>query len=338
MKTLRRGLVSLLVAGVLLAGLMAWGGVEVADLARALGQLSLATYASALALHAALYLLRALRFQVLIPPALRPSFGRTTAVSAAHSLAAFVLPAKIGEAAFVVYARDVCGLPAAVGLAALVVSRLLDLASLAAGCSIACFALRAAGLYPAIDWFVPVGAALAAIAVVFCVASARGDLVVRRLARGSRALRLDRSALAARLLGRVEEVARALRDAGGEGRLLAAGLVSLPIWIAIFLFCAVLARGLGLDPATPLAEATFASSLAILTSLLPISAFANFGTLEAGWVVGFGILGVPRDLALATGTGLHLVQLVNVAAFGLLGHVAIGVLSRATRAGAREPT
>jgi hypothetical protein len=63
--------------------------------------------------------------------------------------------------------------------------------------------------------------------------------------------------------------------------------------------------------------------LAILTSLIPVSAFANFGTLELGWVLGFGVLGIPRDLALATGLGLHAVQLVHIVALGLISHAVL---------------
>jgi hypothetical protein len=50
-----------------------------------------------------------------------------------------------------------------------------------------------------------------------------------------------------------------------------------------------------------------------------------------GWVLGFGLLGVPRDVALATGTGLHLVQLANVVVLGVLGHVGMGLASRRGR-------
>jgi hypothetical protein len=45
-------------------------------------------------------------------------------------------------------------------------------------------------------------------------------------------------------------------------------------------------------------------------------------------VLGFGILGVPKDIAVATGLGLHIVQLANVIALGLLGHVVMGALRK----------
>jgi hypothetical protein len=69
--------------------------------------------------------------------------------------------------------------------------------------------------------------------------------------------------------------------------------------------------------------------MAMAMTMLPLSAFASFGTLEAGWVVGFGVVGVGRELALATGAGLHLVQLVNAVGLGVVGHVVMGMCARA---------
>jgi glycosyltransferase 2 family protein len=324
LRTLTRIGLSLVLAAVLLAPLFVWGGLDVHELAATWKQLTWSVYLSSLGLHVALYFLRAVRFRVLMPPDERPAFLPFLSVCASHTMAAFVLPAKIGEATFVVYSKEVCGVSAATGIASLVVSRVLDLATLAAGFAIACFVLDATGAYPAIGWFRAVGAGLAVFSVFGFFVSARGDLLVGVAAAVTRMLRLDRFAAGRKSLAKATEIAAALRLAGGQGRLLTASLVSIPIWIVVFVFCAVLARGLGLPPETSLAQATFGASLAILTSLIPISAFANFGTLEAGWVLGFGVLGIPKDLAAATGLGLHVVQLVNIVAIGVVGHVAMG--------------
>jgi uncharacterized membrane protein YbhN (UPF0104 family) len=327
-RTLRRVILSLLLAAVLLVPLFLWGGVDARDLENTWGRLSVGTYLAALGLHAAMYLLRTLRFRILLPQSERPPFGPFLAVCSAYTMAAFVLPAKIGEATFVLYANQVCGVSASSGIAALVVSRLLDLATLSGGFSIACFVLQATHAYPNIAWFAFAGTMLAGVSIACFMLSARGDLLLRLAAWLVGILGMGRSAVGKKLIGSSAHVAAALRVAGGGPRLAAATLVSIPIWASIFLFCAVLARGLGLPENVTLAGATFGASLAILTSQIPISAFASFGTLEAGWVLGFGVLGVPKDIAVATGLGLHIVQLANVIAFGLLGHLAMGALRK----------
>ncbi len=332
MKLSLRLALSLAVAVGLLSVLMALGGVAPSDLLAGLKRLSFETYACALGLHAALYVLRALRFRVLLPAGRRPAFGRLLSITASYTMAALILPAKLGEASFVVYADRAAGVPAAEGVACLLVSRLLDFATLALGMSVACLVLWGTHAYPQLPWLGPLGAALFPVSLILFGASARGDLLVRATAHVSRHLGLARSGPGAKLLAGGERLATALRAAGTKGRLLGAALLSLPAWGCVFLFCAVLARGLGLPPETSLAQATFGSGLAILTSLLPVSAFANFGTLEAGWVLGFHALGVSTDLAYSTGVGLHLVQLANAVLLGLLGHVGMALAAERPQA------
>lgn len=318
-----RTLLSLAVAAALLVALFRWGGLEPEELARTLGRLSPATYLAALALHLAIYALRAERFRQLMPPASRPGFGGTLVVSSAHNLAAYVLPAKTGEATFVVYMKGLCGVPGSEGLASLLVSRLLDLTVVVGSIALASLAIgMGAGEERA--WLVPLGAGLLAVAALFGVLCARSRWLVHGFLAVARVARLDRSRIGKRLAGKAEVVGQALSRAGSEGRLLAGALISVPLWVGVFLFYAVLARGLGLGDWASLAQAAFGSGLAVVANLLPINGFAGFGTQETGWVVGFGLLGVPRDLALSTGVGVHLVQLFNVVLFGLLGHLAMG--------------
>lgn len=323
----RRIFLSLLLAALLLALLAWWGGVGPVELVDSLRALPPRTFLLALALHTAIYLLRALRFRILLPAASRPSFGHVLAVSSAHNLAAYVLPAKTGEASFVVYLKALCGVRGAESLASLLLSRLLDLATLAGGVGAAALALALLEGGASRAWALPVGGALLAAALALGLLCLRSELVPAGARALARILRLDRAGLGARLAAATEQVAAALREAGRGGRLFAGALVSLPLWLGVFLFYAVLARGLGID--VDLAHATFGSGLAIAANLLPVNGLAGFGTQEAGWVVGFGLLGVPRDLALASGLGAHLVQLANVILFGLLAHLALGLLPRA---------
>jgi hypothetical protein len=328
MRSLVRVAASLLVAALLTGAVLVWSGVSLEECAAALGRLTFGAWATAFALHVTLYLLRAWRFALLLPDEPRLEPLPFLSVCAAHTMAALLLPAKLGEGAFVFYAHRTSRVPPSAALAALVVSRLLDLSVLAGGCGVACLVLGASGSYPAIGWFVPLGAALLALAVLLFALSARSDLLALGAGRLLRALGLGRTRLGSLVALKIGALAGGLRAARQRGRLLRAALVTLPAWLAVFLFCAVLARSLGLPAETTLAEATFGASLAILTSLLPVSAFASFGTLEAGWVLGFGALGVPRDLAAATGLGLHAVQLAHVVFLGLAGHAGMSLARR----------
>lgn len=326
-----RFLLSLAVAAALLALLVAWGGVSVAELLETARGLSLSTYGAALGVHAGIYLLRAVRFRQLVPPPARPALSRVIAASAAHNLAAYVLPAKTGEAALVLYLRGSASLAAAPALATLVVSRLLDLATLAGSIGAASLTLALTAPGGARAWMLPAGLVLLAGALGFGFLCASSDRLVRLVAHLARLAGAERRSLGRRCLARVDEVAGALRLAGADGRLGRAALLSLPLWTGVFVFYALLARDLGLAPYADLARAVFGSGLATAFNLLPVNGLAGFGTQEAGWVAGFMLVGAPRDIALAAGIGAHLVQLWNVALFGLAGHVAMGLLPRPAR-------
>jgi len=326
-RTFLRLLASLAIAAGLLALLFHWGDVSVAQVVESWEALRPEVWASALAVHFGIYLLRALRFRVLLPPASRPGLGALLSVSSAHNLAAYVLPAKTGEGTLVLYLRQVCGVAAREGLASLVVSRLLDLATLAFLLGASTLLLAQRGVLAG-SWSWPLGAALGAASVTLLVLASRSDLLVRALTSVMRLLRLDATRLGGKLHAKGDEVADALRFAGREGRLLRGAALSLPLWLGVFAFYLILARGFGMGAEVGPIDATFASSWAVLANLLPINGFAGAGTQEAGWIVGFELVGVERALALSTGLGAHLVQLANVVLFGVLGHAAMALRKR----------
>ncbi|MBI5363698.1 MAG: flippase-like domain-containing protein [Planctomycetes bacterium] len=335
MRTALRVTASLAVAALLVALLMAWGGVDAGEIASGWKRVSAGTLLAATATYALQYVFRAERFRVLFPPAVRPRFGTTLSVTAAYGMATLILPAKLGEATFLVYLNRAAGAGTNETLAALVVARLLDFASLFLGFGIASLGLAASGAHAELAWLAPLGAALVAAAIAVLGLAVRGDVLVRIATGTARALGLARFAVGRRLVERVDSLAGALRDSARDGRAVRAAVLSLPMWACVFAFCALLGRGFGLPESVGFAAASFGASLAILTSIVPLSAFANFGTLEAGWVLGFGIFGVSREVALATGTGLHVVQLVLAIAFGVAGHVGMGLVARSRSDGAR---
>ncbi len=249
---------------------------------------------------------------------------RLLPVTAAHILAANVLPAKVGEAALVVYLRRSADVPGAHGLALLLVSRVLDFATLAAGLSVACMALALNGTYPELDWLLPVGVALVGPALLFGWLAAHGDRLVLLASAGLRLVRLDRTKAGAKVLGLAEKLRVALGEVG-RAQLVRGALATIPVWLLVFGFYAVLARGLGMTELT-FPAAVFGAGLAILSTLLPVNGFAGFGVQDAGWVFGFTALGVGAEVATQSGLAAHFVYLTNLCLFGLMGHAAMAAM------------
>jgi hypothetical protein len=321
-----RLLLSLVAALLLLATLFIGGGVSPLAAARAVVALPVGVYCAALGLHVVTYSLRALRFRALLPRAVRPGFRRLLTVTAAHNMASYVLPLKTGEASLVVYLKLQGGTPASAALAALLVSRFLDGAALCSGMAAACLVLRDEGR--ALQWLGPASALLVALTLLFGLLSVRGDLLVRAIERALGWLRVHHWRLGQSLLERTNTLALALRAASGRKGLGAAALATVPMWCTVFGFFALLGRALGLPPELSFLERAFGASFAAIFNLLPVNAAAGVGTQELGWVTGFHLIGVDEKVALTAGVGVHLVQLFNIVAMGLVAHLAMGVTPR----------
>lgn len=322
-----RIVLSMGVAAALLTLLMVGGGVSPGDALETLARLPPEIYALALGLHVVTYCLRTLRFMVLIPRAARPAFPRALAIASAHNMASYVLPAKTGEASLVVYLRVHAGVAPSVGLASLLVARFLDGAAMCAGLATTCFWLYGSGRHPGLEWLAPIAALLTGMTLVFVILSMRGHLVLHLIEAILRWLRLHHWSLGERMLVRLNGLALALRGAGEAGRLYLAALATVPLWFSVFGFYTVLARAMGLPEWITFPETAFGASFASLCNLLPVNGGAGIGTQELGWVTGFNkFLGVDYDVALATGIGVHLVQLFNIVVMGLLGHLALGLI------------
>lgn len=319
-------LLSLALAGGLLALLVVWAELDRETLEATWRRLPFSVYLTALGIHVALYFMRALRFRLLLPVGEKPPLAQVFAVSCAHNLAAFVLPAKTGEVSLVVYLKRLCGVSGPAGLASLLVSRLLDLGLLAGSVGVACLCVQSLDGSELPAWVRPSGALLVTFSIVFFALAMRGDRLVAVYRAIAGVTRFDRTKLGTKVGARAVEVGDALRLAGT--RWIGALLLSIPLWIGAYLFYAVLARGFGLPESVTLLEAAFGSGLAMAANLLPINGFAGFGTQEMGWGAGFVALGVSRDLALSTGLGAHLVQLANICLLGVFGHLAMGLFPK----------
>jgi uncharacterized membrane protein YbhN (UPF0104 family) len=246
-------------------------------------------------------LLRGLRLAVVAGSRLRLS--RAVALVGVASAAAALMPLRTGDLALIPLLRTV-GVPGTIrGFSLLVSLRLLDLAGLLLWVLVAAVALG--GRY---------GWAVLPLAAVPLLAAAGVGLAGRWLRRVARRWRrtggVRRRALRQLLQVRRElrEAARSPRRAGG------ALLLSFAIWGGIWAFTTTLVRAMGL--AWPSSAVLLGVVGASVGAALPLNAFGNFGTLEAGWTAALAAVGVPASEALAAGFATHLFSVVFVAVLG----------------------
>ncbi|MUL36687.1 lysylphosphatidylglycerol synthase transmembrane domain-containing protein [Gloeocapsopsis dulcis] len=100
---------------------------------------------------------------------------------------------------------------------------------------------------------------------------------------------------------------------------------SILLWLAIFILFWVVLQSLGFSMS--LSEVVLGSSLANLTQLLPISTLGNIGTLEAGWVFGFTLLGFDSYRMLTAGIVMHVIVILAAGIYGVLSWIGLSVRS-----------
>lgn len=224
----------------------------------------------------------------------------------ASSLAAQLLPFKMGELVYLFLLRRTQNVPIPKGVSGAVLLRLLDL-----------LALIVLFIFAALTFGAPLTPATRPFQITFFLLglAAAGGLGFLLLSSAAAGRWVDRLLSGQRLAG--NRVAIQLRSAaadffthlqGWAKKDLAAWLgLSLLEWSANFLSFHALLIGLNMQPT--LFATVVCVTFAALTAVLPINTIGNFGTQEAGWTAGLVLLGYDQKAALASGFAAHLLTI-----------------------------
>ncbi len=77
-----------------------------------------------------------------------------------------------------------------------------------------------------------------------------------------------------------------------------------------------------------LAQTTLGSTASVVTGFLPIGGIGSFGTLEAGWALGFVLVGLDQTRAITSGFGVSFSTFSYVALLGLLGWIGLWMIRK----------
>jgi len=306
---MKRALAAVLVSAVVL-GALVFVLADLETIRDVLESVRLADLALAFGIYLCAYLGRLIRFAALlgVPPA---RLGRLLHVSVVHAAAVRVMPARSGEVLFPVLAARELHVDAGDGVAMLVLSRLFDFLGLVL--FFVC-ALLFAGSHA--EWMgaaaLPAGIGLALLLVLLLIRFTFFVRLGQRLAERIAAGRLGRFGPVRKVAEAASQGTEAAIRATTPARLLAGLLGTVLVWIGIFGCFWALMRPEGLDPISVVLGATAGA----LAGALPINGIGAFGSHEAGWTLGFTLLGLSGARALATGLMTNVVTSLFALALG----------------------
>lgn len=272
-----------------------------------------------------IYLVRTVRFVLLAP---RTPYLTMLCIASVHNFLLRLLPMRTGDLSYGFLVRRVGTAGLGESLLGLLLLRALDATMVVI---IFCITLALdRGAYLGDRRLGLLAAGVAAILGIVLVASLGGllRLGLRLALAAARLLGVDRRQRVQDLLGKIERSIGAFARIGRAAKLKLTA-ASIVLWLLTFGAFFAIMRGFSMP--VDLARTVLGSTAAVVTGFLPIGGIGSFGTLEAGWALGFALVGLARDKAVASGFGVSLTTFIYSAILGLLGWIGLGIIARSRK-------
>ncbi|NTV23541.1 MAG: flippase-like domain-containing protein [Nanoarchaeota archaeon] len=278
--------------------------ISFASVISTLKEFPLPTLAFGFLLYVLSYLVRTLRFSILIMKKIR--LAELFFIVCVHNMMTSLLPMRAGELSYV-YLTGERGERKTRSLAAVLLVRLFDMSAIAL---IFIAAMTLTGL--ADTRFITLGAfAFAAVSAFFFVLF----ISYKNIAWLSK-LQLMRTKPAQYILTRAEEtLTYCVKE--DKKKLFQLFLLSLLLWSISFSMSYFLVLPLGIDLGFGKTIAAFCFTA--LISAIPIQGVLGFGTVEAGWTIIFMYYGVEKGLAIPSGFSFHILNILFFLVLGIVG-------------------
>jgi uncharacterized protein (TIRG00374 family) len=273
---------------------------------------------AAFAMHAVNYLVRAVRLAVLLP---RAPIGRLFAVTCVHHFLLRVVPLRAGELSFPILAQRTGLSGFGQGAVTLVLVRVLDMAVVAL-LFVGTLAVAGAGYQGrTLPTLLGAGGLVVGSALLLGFARPLSRWGLTMVKSAARVTGLSTRPWVARQLGRLEQAIEWFLTVS-PAQLGGAALTSVLQWLLLFVMMYLLMGAFGVAVSLP--QAILGGTGAAVAGILPVGLIGNFGTLEAGWALGFTLAGVAREVAVASAVGFSLATLVYSGVLAVGGWLFIG--------------
>jgi len=256
---------------------------------------------------------QSLRYRWLIRTRI-PSFSKLFSISVLYNLSLMILPSKIGELAYPYLLNKISETTITEGLASLIALRGYDLLIILVSFIFSSLWVQTLMEFNLLLTFLLALLFITLILMIFFYMTTLlvgCSKVLSKISKWVGRTDLKPIQWAQRKLHEIAEDFYAIR---ARRTYLQVTLTSLLSWLSVFWMFYAFIRGFGIE--ISFLKVVFGSTVALLISILPISAFGNWGILEAGWTIGFLMVGLPKEKAIATGLWIHIAVFMVCAILG----------------------
>ncbi len=235
-----------------------------------------------------------------------------------HNMYNRILPFRTGEISYVYLLRKEEDLPATEGTATLLVARIFDYIMISLLFLLSAFFLynTLSGTFKPLPLIISIFLFISFATLIYM--TLLGDKAMRVIELILNKLGFLKAKLTEKILAKGREIVESLRIISSRKTYFLTFLASLALWVSMFYFLYIILNGMGIG--IGILSVVIGSTLAILTNVLPVNSVAGFGTIEAGWTVGYMMLGYDKDVAISSAFLVHFFILFCALFYGLLGY------------------
>lgn len=262
------------------------------------------------------YFFRSLRFKVLLEH-LQLNIFKLYAITCCHGFLNHVMPARSGETSYPLFLKKVFGTSYSESVASLFVARVLDLIVLS------CYFAFCLLINTQVNINYTYVFSMLALMLIFSTACLVlvipiTDFSLKTVKTIIKKLKPNSSkAIIEHLDSAGSKLKEYFSSQDIKRNILKAFLLSLLVWGSIFVFFYFGAVNFGIK--LSISKIIIGSTACVFSIILPVNALGSIGTWEAGWAVGFTLLGLDRKLAISTGFGTHIFAISYSGVLALFG-------------------
>ena len=287
--------------------------IKISDVILILSKINLDTFVLGFVLYLSSYFFRTLRFKILLHNKI--NFKKMFSIVCIHNLVNNILPARTGELSYV-YLTKKNGILTSEGIATLMIARVFDVIAISLLFFISTVFV---GYLPNIilNALYMIAGVLAILILFFTSLVYKGEKVVKIIDKVLEKIKLKKFKIVDFMLKKAYETTKSFERIKSKKIVLSSFLLSVLIWCSLYLMNYILLGGMGLD--LIIWTVILGSTFSVIASLLPIQGVGQFGTYEGAWALAFIALGLPKETAIASGFGIHIIFVIFFSIMGLLG-------------------
>lgn len=327
-RTSRKGFILKAIVGLAITvGLVAFllRYIEPQQIGRLVAETDWLLWLAGLGLWILMYLVRTVRFVLLAP---KTPYLTMLCIASVHNFLLRLLPMRTGDLSYAYLVKRAGTAGLGESLLGLLLLRALDATVVVVIFSITLALDQGTYLGDRHTGLVAAGVA-ALLGIVLVVLMGRAlRLGLRLAAATARLFGVDGSPRIQGLLEKIESSIEAFSRIGtaAKAKVSAASIV---LWLLTFAAFFAIMRGFSMP--VDLAQTVLGSTAAVVTGFLPIGGIGSFGTLEAGWALGFALVGLSEEQAVVSGFGVSLTTFTYAAVLGLIGWIGLGIIGKRKR-------